>query len=389
MDGDETTLNPHDVLELNAAVKLPELKLDAREGFVLSQVDGMMTVTDLKHISSIPEKELHEILNKLVNMEALKIKEGVAASSSSRKTITKNNNNLTIEERVRAMYLDLESLNYYELLEIKKTSPSDEVKKAYYQKTKQFHPDKFFRGEDVEVRERLQAIFARINEAYKVLKDKTLRKEYDKDLGKYEKETRRDGVKSHPRKAPTPPPKQQIKNPFTDNILKAKRLFEGAVSEIKRKNYASARQNLKIAQSLDPYNKKYPETLARLSGLENIDQAQNYYQSALEYESNGKHKEAARLYREAMLLDTENPIYYTRLARINFEKENNAEVAKKLLQKAIDLKPKDPEPYLLLGFVYKKFGQTAVAISQFEKGLEVAPNNKELLKELKKAKKGK
>ena len=61
---------------------------------------------------------------------------------------------------------------YYEDLEIDSDSTSDEIKDAFYQLSKKFHPDK---NPDPEAIKRFQAI----NEAYKTLGNPRLRRKYD------------------------------------------------------------------------------------------------------------------------------------------------------------------------------------------------------------------
>ncbi len=379
MNENGSYFSPEDVPEINTEMNISSLHLSPAEGFLLSQVDGVLTVADLKLISNLPEKEFSEALNKLLIEDVLNIEGKKSPVPQEKASAWKSTpETATLEDKVRNLYLDLEKLTYYELLGLSPMATTDEIKKAFYNMTKEFHPDKFFRGDDEEIRERLQMIFARINDAYRLLMNHQKRAEYDRDLKAVEKPFTPEV---------TPPPAPPRKNPFMESVLKAKRLFEGAVEEIKRKNYAGARQNLRIASTIDPFNKKYSEAMSKLGKFENIEKAKTYHQAGLEHESEGRHKEAARLYREAMLLDADNSLYYTRLAKITFEQDGNPDAAKKLVQKAIELNPGDPEPYLILGKVFLEKRQANAAVAQFEKGLKIAPAHKEMARELKRAKK--
>jgi len=63
--------------------------------------------------------------------------------------------------------------DFYQILNVSKTASDSDIKKAFYQKAKQYHPD-VAKGADDKFKE--------INEAYETLSDQFKRRQYDNDL---------------------------------------------------------------------------------------------------------------------------------------------------------------------------------------------------------------
>src|SRR5918912_949228 len=64
--------------------------------------------------------------------------------------------------------------DYYDILGVKKTATEEEIKKAYRNLAKKYHPDKNKGNKEAENK------FKEISEAYAVLSDKEKREQYDR-----------------------------------------------------------------------------------------------------------------------------------------------------------------------------------------------------------------
>ncbi len=76
----------------------------------------------------------------------------------------------------------LEDLDYYRLLLVPRTAGVHEIETAFRAQTKALHPDRFFALDEADVKLKAQEIFRRVNEAWRTLKDPTLREAYDREL---------------------------------------------------------------------------------------------------------------------------------------------------------------------------------------------------------------
>jgi DnaJ-domain-containing protein 1 len=73
---------------------------------------------------------------------------------------------------------------HYEVLGVARSTTPEEVKRVYYTHARRLHPDRFRRDADEEQRQRIDAAFAKVTQAYEVLKDASLRAAYDLKLSK-------------------------------------------------------------------------------------------------------------------------------------------------------------------------------------------------------------
>jgi curved DNA-binding protein len=74
-------------------------------------------------------------------------------------------------------------IDYYKILGIERTASNDDIKKAYYNLAKKYHPDKYDHSDIAIIK------FSLINEAYQVLGDLENRLNYKIELEKREEIT--------------------------------------------------------------------------------------------------------------------------------------------------------------------------------------------------------
>ena len=104
----------------------------------------------------------------------------------------------------------LKAHTHFEVLGLPRSVGEAEVKDAYFRLAKRFHPDVHHGPELGDLRDKLEAVFIRLGEAYDVLRDPRKRADYEERLGRSKPKPARgdaarprDGTESAP---PEPPP---------------------------------------------------------------------------------------------------------------------------------------------------------------------------------------
>jgi ActR/RegA family two-component response regulator len=152
----------------------------------------------------------------------------------------------------------LEQLDYYALLGISRDANPGLMRKAYYAMSRNLHPDRFTMAPLPSLIEAVGRVFKRQAEAYSILKDPDLRREYDQTL------SAGDSVRLKQTERKSEGPRDAaigIANP------QARKFFSMAANAQAIGDYKSAQMNLKLALSLAPGDEQIMARLAELQKL--------------------------------------------------------------------------------------------------------------------------
>jgi DnaJ-domain-containing protein 1 len=84
--------------------------------------------------------------------------------------------------RLRAMQMEIMHKDDFEVLAVPRKAKGNDIKKAYYELSKTYHPDRLPQGTDKTLTELTKAVFSRITAAYNRLSDDEKRTVYLKEL---------------------------------------------------------------------------------------------------------------------------------------------------------------------------------------------------------------
>ena len=72
--------------------------------------------------------------------------------------------------------------SHYELLQIQQVAETADIQNAFYELSRKWHPDRFFRRDIGDKAQIIEEVFVAITEAYRTLSDAEMRRVYDRKL---------------------------------------------------------------------------------------------------------------------------------------------------------------------------------------------------------------
>ncbi len=143
---------------------------------------------------------------------------------------------------VQNAYPRLDQLSYYELLGVPAVASQADVRTAFYARAASLHPDRYHTLANRELKEQLEAIYARICEGYRVLTAPDKRAAYDRLLAQGKKR-----LTTNEREVRGPQnPEDSLKHP------EAKKFFRLGMMSLGRKDWKGAVMNFNFARSFEP-----------------------------------------------------------------------------------------------------------------------------------------
>jgi curved DNA-binding protein CbpA len=159
-----------------------------------------------------------------------------------------------IVNRLKAIWKNLPRLSYYELLGVSPTASPMEIKAAFYQASRDYHPDRYFRFPNENFRNAVNTIYKRISEAYTILRSNEFRASYDSQL-KADPANVRFSIELEEKR------KQQGGTTYDGGNGPGKKYWIAAMDALRNKNIAGAKMQLQLAVGIEPGNPHFKQKL--------------------------------------------------------------------------------------------------------------------------------
>lgn len=245
---------------------------------------------------------------------------------------------------------------HYALLGVTHSSTTADIKRAYYSLARRLHPDRLRRAADADEQQRIDAAFAKIAQAYDVLKDSKLRATYDLKLEKQHPASKSGdaGTRHDASRTDMPPTEAPRANADASAGREDASATAGGAQSEQSKNEVAEQ---KFRQGLAAYAKK-EFAAARL------------------------------LFGEAARLDPRRARYRAHLGRTLARDKATRRQAETELLAAVSLDALDASFRVMLAELYRDVGLRRKAEAQLERALALEPTNAEaraLFEELRRA----
>ncbi|MBV1857152.1 MAG: J domain-containing protein [Nannocystaceae bacterium] len=144
--------------------------------------------------------------------------------------------------RVMELAQTLDTMSYYQLLDVDATAAREVIEQAYYRRARNIHPDRHTYETDPVRKHALVRLYARFGEAFRVLRDPALRPAYQAELAAGRTRLSKDAEQASRLQRTAPDPRTPH----------AAKLLETARTLLAAGNIAGGRAQLQLAAQFEP-----------------------------------------------------------------------------------------------------------------------------------------
>ena len=413
--GGKQKASAQQVPRLGPGVDPARLALTPTEGYLLSRIDGRTSWGLLRQIGGLPAQDVDRCIERWLGEGVLVVgnegpaREAGAATAGERapaavaKAPAADSSELDpcldIPLELQRRILDFAGrldAPYHEILGVARDADRKALRHAYFQLSKELHPDRYFRRNLGPFAKRLERVFGKVVEAYELLSDPTARAEIERSLAAATPADMRaapaasaQAASDAPPEAASPAAPRRRPHVFSvpSRVLKArkaraKRFFESGMAAYNAGRWLEAAGAVRLAIAHDPWSAVYKEDFVEVQSKAHDERARQLVkeaESALELRD---YAAALRSFEEALHDRPHDPELLRRTAKLAFASGGDLHQAKEWAAASVEIEPRDAGAHRLLGQIFKAAGLEANARREFETALQLDPKDEESRAEL-------
>ncbi len=371
-------------------------RLSPAEGFLLSRIDGHTPWSQLRLIGGIPPEQVDRCLERWIAEGVVEVSDTgdlrVGGSAGKGEPEPEEGDPveallepeidlpLDFQRRVLAFEATLDR-PYHELLEVERDADGRAIKRAYFARSKEFHPDRYYRKDLGGFRARLEQIFKKIVEAYELLSDPTTRAEIEKSLA--QAPPRPTGGKEDRALARKRQVLERLRKQFhipeailTERRFKARQFYQAAMISGRKGEWLEAASSVRLAIAFDPWSDEYKAGFAEVQAQVHQIRAAELLERAQHSLDSSAIQEAMRLYEEALSFRPGDPEINHQAARVALELGDVAR-AVEYAETACGMRPDHAPYFVTLGKVRRREGVHSRAREAFAEAHRLDPQDEE------------
>ncbi|SEU33151.1 J domain-containing protein [Stigmatella erecta] len=289
-----------------------------------------------------------------------------------------------------------EGQDYFTQLGLRPGAPADEVKQAFLELSKRYHPDRFGGKNLGTFRARIERIFRRVSEAHTVLTHPERRAAYLREHPQLSGAAARppspaptpaSTARPSPTPAAAPSPLDEARraerqsrlsrHPYLAPTHRVTELLTRGKAALDRGDFEQAIKDLNQALSVDAKNREASTLLGEVRRRNDAQRGQREFEQGLELEKQGNLASALESYRKTCGLDAQHAEAAFRAARVSRTLGVDWNEQRVHAQRAVDLAPDRVPQRLLLAQVLIEGKAGNLAKRHLEEVLKLDPKNAE------------
>jgi curved DNA-binding protein CbpA len=291
-----------------------------------------------------------------------------------------------------------EGQDYFTQLGLRPGAPADEVKRAFLELAKRYHPDRFSGKNLGTFRARIERIFRRVSDAHAILTHPERRAAYLREHP--ELSGAAPARPASPAPTPASPPaapspmdearraerqSRLSRHPYLAPTHRVTELLTRGKAALERGDFDQATKDLNQALGVDSKNREASTLLAEVRRRNDAQRGQREFEQGQEMEKQGNLTSALEFYRKACGLDSQHAEAAFRAARVSRTLGVDWNEQRVHAQRAVDLAPDRVPQRMLLAQVLIEGKAGNLAKRHLEEVLKLDPRNTEASALLRKA----